>query len=129
MARILLIEDDEDVRELIGQMLEEAGYSVSSAVDGEDGIVQFLHQPADLVLCDVFMPKKSGIAVLKELRRLGWGVPVIVMSGGTPSHIQTDVPEADLRGLAKLLGANATLAKPFRAPELISIIKQHLPRA
>ena len=114
---------------LIRQILEDAGHDVSTAVDGADGLARFLLQSPDLVLCDVFMPKKSGITVLKELRRLGLGIPVIVMSGGAPSHIETDVPEVDLRDLAKLLGASDVLAKPFRAQELISMIRRHLPWA
>ena len=126
MARILLIEDVEEVRSVIRRMLEDAGHSVSIGIDGEDGLEQFRQGPADLVLCDVFMPRKSGITVLKELRQLSLGVPVIVMSGGPPSHIKSDVPEVDLRDLARLLGATDTIAKPFRAVDLLSMIRRHL---
>jgi CheY-like chemotaxis protein len=66
MARILVIEDDELVRSTIKRILEPAGHAVSTAVDGDDGIRQFRAEPADLVLCDIFMPNKTGIATLKE---------------------------------------------------------------
>lgn len=126
MAHILVIDDDEGVRSVVTQMLEAAGHAVSLAVDGEHGLAQFRADAHDLVLCDVFMPKKSGIATLKELRRLRPGVRVIVMSGGTPSHVATETSAVDLRDLARLLGATDTIAKPFRAADLIAMIDRHL---
>jgi CheY-like chemotaxis protein len=127
MARILLIEDVEEVAQVIRRTLEEAGHTVETAVDGEDGVERFRQRRPDLVLCDVFMPRKSGITVLKELRQLDANMPVIVMSGGPPSRVETNAPEVDLRDLARLLGAADTIAKPFRAAELIAIIKRYMP--
>ena len=126
MAHILVIDDDQGVRSIIAQMLDDAGHTVSLAVDGEDGLAQFRAGAHDLVLCDVFMPKKSGIATLKEVRRLKPDARVIVMSGGTPSHVATETSAVDLRDLARLLGATDTIAKPFRAADLIAMIDRHL---
>ena len=80
----------------------------------------------DLVLLDVFMPRKSGIAALKELLSLDATVPVIVMSGGAPNPAAAKAPAVDHRELAQLLGAVDTIAKPFRAAELGAIVQRHL---
>src|SRR5262245_27399280 len=99
MARILVIDDDQEVLSVIRRIVEDAGHTVSTALDAEGGLAQFRAEPHDLVLCDVFMPGKSGIATLKELRLLSPDVRVIVMSGGTPSHIETETPAVDLTDL------------------------------
>jgi CheY-like chemotaxis protein len=58
---------------------------VSLAAEGQDGLRQFQRQPCDLVVCDIFMPNKDGIATLRELHRLDAALPVITMTGGSPS--------------------------------------------
>ena len=126
MARILVIDDDEAVRTVVKQMLEDAGHVVTLAVDGDDGLRQFRQETIDLVVLDVFMPKKSGIAALKELLILDARVPVIVMSGGAPNPAAAEAPAVDHRELALLLGAADTIAKPFRAAELGAIVQRHL---
>jgi CheY-like chemotaxis protein len=65
MARILVIDDYEPFRASVKDLLEASGYDVTVAVDGEDGIRQFQLQPFDLVLCDLFMPKKEGMETIR----------------------------------------------------------------
>lgn len=84
MARILVIDDDRAVRQTIEAMLGTAGHSAAVAVDGDDGVEKFRQEPCDVVLCDVFMPKKSGIATLRVLRALSATAPIVAMSGGAP---------------------------------------------
>jgi two-component system sensor histidine kinase and response regulator WspE len=65
-SRILVIDDYEPFRASVKDLLEANGYDVAVAVDGEDGMRQFELQPFDLVLCDVFMPKKEGMETIKR---------------------------------------------------------------
>lgn len=123
MARILVIDDDELMWPAITQMLESAGHQVATAADGEDGVGQFRENPADLVICDIFMPRESGIAALGALRKISSSLPVVVMSGGAPRspHIP-GVECVDYLEVAKVLGATATIRKPFNASDLIEIV-------
>ena len=85
MARVLVVDDEEDMRRVVGLMLKNAGHDAVLAVDGNDALQQFERQHFDLVICDIFMPNKEGIETLRELRGLDPALPVIMMSGGAPS--------------------------------------------
>jgi DNA-binding response OmpR family regulator len=127
MPRILVIDDDDMVRSTIKAILERAGHEVTLAVDGEDGLRQFQRQGCDLVVCDIFMPNKEGIATLRELRHLDAAVPVITMTGGSPSAGRTGPSAyADYLNMSTLLGATRTIHKPFRASELIALVQECL---
>jgi DNA-binding response OmpR family regulator len=127
MARILVIEDQEMLRATIRTVLEGAGHQIALAVDGADGLTQLQGSDFALVLCDVFMPNKDGIATLTELRRRGVGVPVIMMSGGTPRRLRAGDPDdMDYLQLATELGATRTVAKPFNARELRALVDEVL---
>jgi len=123
MPRILVIDDDDMVRGTIKAILERAGHEVTLAVDGEDGLRQFQRQSCDLVVCDIFMPNKEGIATLRELRQLDAAVPVITMTGGSPSAGRTGPSDSDYLTMSTLLGATRTIHKPFRASELIALVQ------
>jgi len=126
MPRILVIDDDDMVRGTIKAILERAGHEVTLAVDGEDGLRQFQRQSCDLVVCDIFMPNKEGIATLRELRQLDAAVPVITMTGGSPSAGRTGPSASDYLTMSTLLGATRTIHKPFRASELIALVQECL---
>src|SRR5215468_10496267 len=98
-ARILIIDDYEPFRASVKDLLEATGYDVAVAVDGEDGIQQFQRQPFDLVLCDVFMPKKDGMETIRDLRKLSTGTPIISMTA------RRDAFEADFLQMTSKLGA------------------------
>jgi len=68
MATILCIEDEADLREVIVEVLEDTGYGVLQASDGEEGLEAILEHKPDLVICDITMPKKDGNQLLQELR-------------------------------------------------------------
>jgi CheY-like chemotaxis protein len=78
MARVLVIDDEEDMRRVVDAMLKNVGHDTAMAVDGTDGLRQFEQQRFDLVICDIFMPNLDGIATLRELRRLDSALPVII---------------------------------------------------
>ena len=115
------------VRGTIKAILERAGHEVILAIDGEDGLRQFQRQPCDLVVCDIFMPNKEGIATLRELRNLDAAIPVITMTGGSPAGGQTGpTAHADYLNMSTLLGATRAIHKPFRATELITMVQECL---
>lgn len=127
MARILIVDDDEMVRGTIKAILERAGHDVVMAVDGEDGLRQFQQVGCDLVVCDIFMPNKEGISTLRDLRSLDGSIPIITMTGGSPSAGRSGPSaHADYLTMSTMLGATGTLHKPFRANELIALVDQCL---
>jgi DNA-binding response OmpR family regulator len=85
MPSILLIEDDELFRSTLAEALSSQGYTVIQAVDGDEGVKMYKARPTDLVLTDVVMPNKEGIATVRELRRANPGLGIIAMSGGLAS--------------------------------------------
>jgi DNA-binding response OmpR family regulator len=120
MARILIIEDDNEVREYLESVISRAGYEVISAENGKEGVELFATQPADLVVTDIIMPEKDGIETIMDLRRANPGLKVIAISGGGRSE-----PENYLHS-ARLLGANRTMKKPFTNQEMLAAIAELL---
>ena len=120
MPSILLIEDDDLFRDALANALIERGYTVMQARDGDEGLRIFRVEPADLVLTDIVMPNKEGIATVEELRRDHPNLGIIAMSGGlayqAPLYLK----------LAGALGANRTLRKPFDLPTLLTAIEEVL---
>jgi DNA-binding response OmpR family regulator len=118
MARILLIEDHERLRELLTTALSAAGHSVVGAEDGDIGLDAFrAHGPFDLVITDIVMPNREGIGTILALKQVS-DVPIIAMSGGGRS-----VGSDDALDSARLLGATTTISKPFALREMIEMIE------
>lgn len=122
MQRILVIEDERDIADLIGFNLERAGYEVLKAHDGISGAGMALHNQPDLVILDLMLPGKDGYAVFKELRRDSRtrDVPVIMLT----ARAQT---EDRIQGLES--GADDYLTKPFSPKELMLRVSAVLRRA
>jgi DNA-binding NtrC family response regulator len=116
MQTILVIEDDSAVRLSLQMMLEDGGYTVKVAENGEVGIDLFREEPADLVITDLFMPRKEGIETISELRRDYPGVKIIAISGGG-QHIP-----GGFLVFAKKLGAIHTFQKPIDNSELLQVV-------
>ena len=117
MSRILVIDDDNDVREGVARMLAHMGHDVVQAADGRQAMVLFEADPPDLVITDINMPEMDGIEVINQLRQMKAGVPIIAMSGGGR------MPKEILLSSAGLLGAVGTLEKPFLMAELMSAVE------
>lgn len=109
MKRILVIDDNLSVRELLVDAFESVGYVVTEAGDGREGIKAVREQVFDLVITDLYMPEKEGIETIMELRREFPGMKIMAISGGP----------ADQLKMAKLLGANRIIEKPFDIPALL----------
>lgn len=120
MESILIIDDEPQIRSMIRLILERAGYEVSEATDGVEGIRRFREKPSDLIITDLIMPNKDGIGMIIELKKDFPGVKVIAMSGGGLNR-----PEGYLRG-AKKLGASFTLSKPINRQDLLRAVKDTL---
>lgn len=106
---VLVIDDEQFIRELLADFFSKSGYQVSTAHDGESGIAQFRAQQSDVVLVDLKMPDQTGTDVLAELRSLDANVPVIIMTG---------YPTIDASIEAIRRGAHDFVVKPFRLQEL-----------
>ena len=117
-ASILVVDDDENIRELLRLHLSAAGYDVHVARDAISAGYMVLRSPPDLIITDVNMPHMDGfefIAALKADKSLPY-IPVIFL---------TSMEEADQRG--KELGAVGYITKPVRADRLLSLVAKHVP--
>ena len=125
MARVVVIEDDRGVRELIGTVLGRAGHEVIIATDAEDGVGLVHRELAAsderlIVITDIFMPDRDGLELTSELKKAYPNLPVIAISGGGS--------EGDRGYLvaARAFGADFTLPKPFRPRELRAAVDELL---
>ena len=112
--RILLCEDERSLSKAIVALLEKNNYSVDAVYDGEESVTYIESGNYDAVILDVMMPKKDGIAVLKEIRARGCSVPVLILSAKS---------EVDDKVLGLDSGANDYLTKPFSVKELLARIR------
>jgi DNA-binding response OmpR family regulator len=123
MACILLVDDDSQLRAALRKMLEEAGHEVIDAKDGVDAIRYNQRRAVDLVLTDLFMPRKDGLEIIRELHRDFPHLRILAMSGGGFDR------EMDLLEMAERLGAIKTLKKPFDKPTLLAAVEAVLRHA
>jgi len=120
MARILVIDDDVQVRGAVRRILERAGHTVEDVGNGDAGLRAHRERPADLIITDIFMPERDGIETVRQLRRESPQVKIIVISGGDRTQTM------DLRKDAELLGAARSLRKPFELSELVQAVGELL---
>jgi DNA-binding NtrC family response regulator len=118
MARILVIDDEADVRELLEETLRSLGHSVVLATNGKEGLNLHRANPVHLVITDIFMPEKEGLETIRDFRREFPGVVLIAMSG------RPDLANALF--LAQQLGAYRVLEKPFDRQDLLAAIADAL---
>ena len=110
MARILIVDDDEDTCDLFSTILQGAGHTVQVAMDGEQGLRVFNVWKPEVVLLDMFMPEMDGLETLGALRRAGASVKIIAVSGGYRFH--RPGASGDIVDQALEMGANLALQKP-----------------
>jgi CheY-like chemotaxis protein len=127
MANILIIDDEKDVRNVLKEVLERAGYDAIIAANAREGLEKLESKGADLIITDVIMPGIDGVAAVKQIREDYPDVPIIVISGGgnvapmdyEPGAISTSAYLAS----ATRAGANRTLTKPFERQELLDVVR------
>jgi DNA-binding response OmpR family regulator len=117
--RVLVIDDNPDLRNSLQALLESDGFEVAVAADGDEGLAIQAQFRAEVVVTDIFMPGKEGMETLFALREQFPRTSIIVMSGGSRS-----ARSMDYLGVARELGAAKTLAKPFQSRELIDAVRE-----
>lgn len=120
MKRILIADDEEQIRIMLKQMLEQEGYEVHAVENGEDGMKMVAKNEYDLVITDMIMPVKDGLKFIMELIRDYPDMNILAISGG--GAIKAD----RYLTMASYLGDIATLEKPFKRDEFMSIINKKL---
>jgi DNA-binding NtrC family response regulator len=120
LARILIIDDDEYVRDVLRQMLERGGYEVDEACSGDDGVRIFSEQRQDLVITDILMPGMGGVQTIMELRLLSPEVKIIAISGGDQI-----APEYYLK-MIKNFDTLYEMKKPIMREPLLQAVKSIL---
>jgi DNA-binding response OmpR family regulator len=118
-ARVLVVDDEPMVREVLARYLEHAGFAVETAVDGVQALERFAGSPPDLVLLDLMLPRIDGLEVFRSMRD-GSRIPVIMI---TARGQETD------RVVGLDLGADDYVTKPFSPREVVSRVRAVLRRA
>jgi DNA-binding response OmpR family regulator len=117
MKHILLVEDEEGIVQFLKQGLEEEGYLISAANNGEEGLKLFQNDKFDLLLLDWMLPKMTGLELCKTIRQVNTNVPIIFLTA-------KDTVQETVEGLKN--GANDYIKKPFSFDELVERIKVQL---
>jgi CheY-like chemotaxis protein len=128
MTRVLIIDDEEDVRLVLSEVFARAGFEVCAAANADDGLDLLRRNRTDLVVTDVIMPGKDGVATVYDIRSEFPNTKIIVISGGgnvgsvgyEPDSIKTSAYLAS----ASAVGADLTLTKPFDRKQLIDAAKE-----
>ncbi len=116
---LLLVEDEKSLADIIKRGLEEEGYAVDVAYDGEEGLFMAQNEPSDLIILDIMLPLIDGLAILKRIRKKGIRTPVLLLTArGTVADKVTGLDD----------GADDYLSKPFSFEELLARIRALLRR-
>ncbi len=120
MTSILVVDDDQDLAEMLGIVLNGVGMEVDLVSRGDEAITVFRNSQPDLVLLDIMLPGADGIEVCKEIRKQSTRVPIVMLTAKSDTH---DI----VRGLEA--GADDYMVKPFKPSELVARIRTRLRRA
>ena len=120
MVRILVIDDNDQFREMLCECLKSEGYEVVAACDGKEGIDLYRKELTDLIITDVNMPEKSGPELIFELQKDFPDVKIVAISGGT------DNAEGYLKDITVLSDVKHIFSKPFDMDEMLQTVKELL---
>ncbi|MCK4627394.1 MAG: response regulator [Sedimentisphaerales bacterium] len=120
MEKILIMDDCDNFRALVGDVLVEAGYEVLEAADGNEGLQLYHRNPVSIVIIDMLMPIKDGLETIMELRKLPSRAKIIAVSGGGR------IPPTEYLDMARISGVDYTFTKPIDPNVLLSTIRQIL---
>jgi DNA-binding response OmpR family regulator len=118
--RILVVEDDSRVRDVLYEALVMAGYEVVATADGEEALVSYNAAPADLIITDLMMPRKDGVETIRALRNQHPAAKIIAVTAARGRFNRLTA--------ARHLGANHTLLKPFDLTDLLVAVRDVLAR-
>ena len=119
-ARILLVEDESNLRRILSDLLKSDGYTVQSSGDGLEAQELAMSQPFDLIILDVMLPSKNGIDVCRHLRKSGVNIPILMLTARSELNHKVQGFKA---------GSDDYLTKPFETPELQARVEALLRRA
>lgn len=119
MSRILVIDDDDQMRSMLKQTLERAGHEVIDASNGEEGIRLLHESSAEMVITDLIMPEKDGMETIIELKREYPDIKIIAISGGSRA-----MDPRDYLHYATQAGVMKTFTKPFDSQEILEAIHE-----
>jgi len=120
MAHILIIDDDQQIRMALRQVLEIADHEVTELADGTGAVAAYQEQQPDLVITDIIMPDQEGLATIVALQKVAPQLKIIAISGGGK------LVDTSFLSVAERLGASRVLAKPFDRHELMQIVAELL---
>ena len=121
MARILVIDDDVNIRVFFRQVLKRVGHEVIEAQDWLEGMRLFRRQRTDLVITDIFMPHKEGLETIRELKRDFPGIKIIAITGA-----DVFMGADHVLGMAQTFGAIYVMKKPFNVAMLLDVVERSL---
>jgi len=128
MKRVMIIDDEEDIRIVLKETLVRAGFDVVVACDGKEGLSLLREKPADLVITDVIMRGKDGVETAYDIRMEFPQTKIVVMSGGGNAapigYEPTAVSTTAYLASAAAVGADMTITKPFDREELIKAVTE-----
>ena len=117
MKRTLAVDDSSSVRQMLGFTLRNAGYEVSEAVDGKDGLAKAGREKFDLVITDLNMPNMDGIQLITALRKL----PAYSF---TPLLMLTTESQPEKKDAGRKAGATGWIVKPFNSDQLVAVVRK-----
>ncbi len=120
MARVLVIDDDDDTRRMLCDVLTRAGHEVATAADGRAGVARYRESRADVVITDIFMPESDGLETIRKIRCESPQARIIAISGGGRRS------DFDYLPSALMLGAWRTMDKPFSPAQLLQAVAEAL---
>jgi CheY-like chemotaxis protein len=123
MTRILVIDDDDNVRKTIVSALSLNGFDTTDVNNGDDAVKKISVQSFDLFICDLFMPEKDGIATILAIRKTHPKTPIILVTGGGRYFPVGGSGLGDLLKSIEFFGVTHFLMKPFRPSQLVSLVK------
>jgi DNA-binding response OmpR family regulator len=118
VKKIVVIDDDIKGNQMVCRILENAGYEVSAAFNGAEGLKLFKKERPDLVITDLYMPEKDGLETIMELRQTDNEIAILAISGGSAK-----INLADILVTAEMLGADAIMAKPLHLETFLQRVK------
>jgi len=121
MPSVLVVDDEDQLRQLIREILEQAGYQVTEARDGKEALIQYRLAPADVVIMDILMPEQDGLETTSTLRREFPNVKIIAITGSSEM-----IGILSFLDVAKMLGAHRALQKPFEMQTLLDTVQAEL---
>jgi len=113
---VLIVDDDEMIREYVKELLLFSDYKVSQAENGKEGLKRVYENEPDLVITDIVMPEMEGISFIQELRGHNKNIPIIAMTGNINGRME------EFLELSSQLGADEVLRKPIKSKELLDVI-------